>query len=319
MGSALGVTYLCKRLNADLGSVDIFYGGTISHPQNKTMVNILGLPMRKMKHFNADEEQIVILVDVASTGCKNLRSTDAKPDIIIDHHRDNPDGEYLLKDIRPIGAAASIVTSYMREYGLDLESGEDNGIDGVSNVATGLLVGIKTDTQELTSANVTPLDFQCYEYLLKLTDRKKLYQIINYAIPPYLFQLKAHAYENMKTQHSAAVAGVGIVHPNHRDVIPVIADELLRMEGTQTVVAYAIVEDRIVASLRTTNDGIEMNSFCHQIFGEKFSGGKFGCGGASVPLGFLAADDATETARDAVWEAVRELINFRVFKAASNN
>jgi nanoRNase/pAp phosphatase (c-di-AMP/oligoRNAs hydrolase) len=321
MGSALGAVYLCRRLNSELGSVDIFYGGTISHPQNKTMVNILGLPMRKMKHFNPDEHQLVILVDVASTGRKNLTSTDVKPDIIIDHHRDDPEGEYLLKDIRPIGAASSIITSYIREYGLDLESGEDNGIENVGTVATGLLVGIKTDTLELTSPNVTPLDFQMYEYLLKLTDRKKLYQIINYAIPPYLFQLKARAFQAMEMQHASAVAGVGIIPATQRDAIPIIADELLRMEGTETVVVYAIVGDRIVASLRTTNDGIEMNSFCHQIFGEQFSGGKLGCGGASVPLGFVAPgdDNQSETVNKTVWEAVRAKVNHRVFRVASNN
>lgn len=316
MGSALGVAYLCRRLNSEIGSADIFYGGTISHPQNKTMVNILGLPMRKMKQFREEDYQLVIVVDVASTGKKNLQSTDVKPDIIIDHHRDDPEGEYLLKDIRPIGSAASIVTSYIREYGLDLESGEDNGTDSVSNVATGLLVGIKTDTNELTSPNVTPLDFQCYEYLLKLTDRKKLFQIINYAIPSYLYQLKARAYQDLEIKQSAAVAGVGIIKPSQRDAIPIIADELLRMEGTETVVAYAIVEDRIVASLRTTNDGIEMNSFCHQIFGEEFSGGKLGCGGAAVPLGFMAPGDHSETAKVSVWEAVKAIINHRVFRVA---
>ncbi|HAA54174.1 MAG TPA: hypothetical protein DCE42_05430 [Myxococcales bacterium] len=318
MGAAFGVAYLCRHLNPELQGTDIFYGGTISHPQNRTMVNILGLPMRKMKQFNKDDYQIVVLVDVASTGKKNLQSTDVKPDIIIDHHRDDPEGDYMLKDIRPIGAASSIVTSYFREFGIDLETGDESGINDVSNIATGLLVGIKTDTAELTSANVTPLDFQCYEYLLKLTDRKKLHQIINYNIPGYLYQLKAEAYRTMESKHSVVVAGIGIIPPQQRDGIPIIADELLRMEGVENVVAYAIVEDRIVASLRTTNDGIEVNSFCHQIFGEEFSGGKMGCGGASVPLGFLTPENQAGEARDNVWDAVRAMVHYRVFRVASS-
>lgn len=319
MGSAFGVSYMCRRLQPELQTPDIFYGGTISHPQNRTMVNILGLPMRKMRQFKPEDYQLIILVDVASTGRKNLQSTDVKPDIIIDHHRDDPEGDYLLKDIRPIGAASTIVTSYIREYGLDLESGEEDGLNSVANVATGLLVGIKTDTNELTSGTVTPLDFQCYEYLTKLMDRKKLYQIINYNIARYLYSLKAEAYRAMEFQHSVVVAGLGIIPPLQRDGIPVIADELLRMEGIETVVAYAIVEDRLVASLRTTNDSIEINSFCHQIFGEEFSGGKLGCGGASVPLGFLAPSPQDQgSAREQVWEAVRAVVNYRVFKVASS-
>jgi len=280
------------------------------------MVNILGLNMRRMRQLTAEEYQLVVLVDVSSTGRKNLQSTDIKPDIIIDHHRDDPEGDYLLKDIRPIGAASSIVTSYMREFGLDLESSSSE--NGIETVATGLLVGIKTDTQELTSSTVTPLDFQSYEYLLKLTDRKKLYQIIHYTVPRYLYELKATAYRRMEIQHSVLVTGIGIVPPSQRDGLPIIADELLRMEGVETVVVYGIVDDRIVASLRTMNDGIEMNSFCHQIFGEEFSGGKMGCGGASVPMGFLAPESESENARDQVWEAVRAVVNHRVFKVASS-
>lgn len=65
------------------------------------MVNLLGLPMRKMKLFRPEEYQIIVLVDAASTGRKNLQSTNAKPHIIIDHHRDDPDGEYLLKISAP--------------------------------------------------------------------------------------------------------------------------------------------------------------------------------------------------------------------------
>jgi nanoRNase/pAp phosphatase (c-di-AMP/oligoRNAs hydrolase) len=318
MGSAFAVTYLARRLNPDIQGVDIFYGGTVSHPQNRTMVNLLGLPMRKMKLFRPEDYQLIALVDVASTGRKNLQSTNVRPHVIIDHHRDDPDGEYLLKDIRPVGAASTIVTSYMREYGISSETIEQSGPHSLASIATGLLVGIKTDTQELTSANVTPLDFQCYEYLLEMVDSKKLHQIIHYTIPRYLYLLKAEAYRTMELQHSVVVAGLGIIPPSQRDAIPIIADELLRMEGVETVIAYAIVEDRIVASLRTTNDGVEVNSFCHQVFGEEFSGGKLGCGGASVPLGFLTPDDQSQSTRDQVWEAVKAVVNHRVFKVASS-
>lgn len=312
----MGVSYLCHRLNQDIEKVDIFYGGTISHPQNRTMVNILSLQMHRMKNFVPEDYAIVILVDAASTGKKNIQSTNVKPDIIIDHHRDDPNGEYLLKDIRHIGAASSIVTSYFRDYGFGMDSdAAEDGTYALADIATGLLVGIKTDTMELTSANVAPLDFQSYEYLLRMTDRKKLYQIINYSVPHYLYPLKAAAYHDMEIHHSVVVAGVGLIPPSQRDTIPIIADELLRMEGTETVVAFAIIEKNIIASLRTTNDSIEMNSFCHQIFGEDFSGGRMGAGGAMVPLGFLVPEEST---REQVWEAVRAVVNHRVVKIASS-
>ena len=58
--------------------------------------------------------------------------------------------------------------------------------------------------------------------------------------------------------------------------------------------------------------------FCHQIFGEAHSGGKMGCGGASVPLGFLTPIEISENAREQVWEAVKAVVHHRVFKVASS-
>ena len=150
MGAAWGVSFLAQRLNPSLAGAEIFYGGAISHPQNRTMYNVLNIPMNKIRQFQPEEYSLIVLVDAASTGKKNVQSTSVKPNIIIDHHLDDPEGEYLLKDIRPIGAASTIVTSYMQEFGIDLESREEDRSDNLKRVATGLLVGIKTDTNELT-------------------------------------------------------------------------------------------------------------------------------------------------------------------------
>ena len=207
-----------------------------------------------------------------------------------------------------------MVTQYIRELGVDLEHA-NNGAD---LVATALLVGIKTDTHEMTAASVSALDFECYEYLLRIADRKKLHQIIYYTVPRYLYDLKAQAYRDMDIRHSVCVTGIGVVPPAQRDSLPVIADELLRMEGVETVVVYSIVEDRIVASLRTDNDSLEINSFCQDVFGEEYSGGKIGSGGASVPLGFMTPTGDTDDAREHVWEAVKAVVSHRVFKAASS-
>ena len=47
-------------------------------------------------------------------------------------------------------------------------------------------------------------------------------------------------------------------------------------------------------------------------------GGKMGCGGASVPLGFLTPIETSENAREQVWEAVKAVVHHRVFKVASS-
>ena len=47
IGSAHGLAWLIKKLNSSV-STTIFYGGEISHPQNRTLVNLLNISMKKV-------------------------------------------------------------------------------------------------------------------------------------------------------------------------------------------------------------------------------------------------------------------------------
>jgi len=57
MGSAIGVQFLLRKLGKDS---QIYYGGEISHPQNKTLVNVLDAVLNKT---DKDVEGINICVD----------------------------------------------------------------------------------------------------------------------------------------------------------------------------------------------------------------------------------------------------------------
>lgn len=304
MGSAMGFSYLAKKYNK---TCDIFYAGSLSHPQNKTMANLLSLPMKTADQYQAEIYQLVVFLDVANANKGNL-TANVVSHIVIDHHRDMPQNELLFKDIRNVGACSSIIASYLKD-----EIPKEEMDEEFSLVATGLLVGIKTDTNELTSPNVATLDREAYEFLLRYADASKLHQIVNFTIPRYLYSIKADAYKSIVQQHSLAVVGLGILTPQQRDAMPIVADDLLRMEGIETVVVFAIIKDCLVSSIRSANDGIDVNAFCHQIFGSKFSGGKQGAGGASVPLGLLAISDLTQETKEQVWETYKAVIQQKVF------
>ena len=301
IGSASGLAYLAKKINPGI-SVQVFHGGEVSHPQNRTMVNLLNIDLKKVGSSNCDFSSfdLKIFVDVASSGKKNLQTIEVEPDIIIDHHEDNPDGSFLLKDIRAVGSTATIISDYIFKLGYEfLEDSEEDVA-----AATALFFGIENDTGNLVSENTKQIDIDCFLRLLRYVDINVITNIRDYPIPRYFFELEEVANKNRQIDGSVLVTGLEFLKPERRDGIPYIADKFLRMEGIETVVAFAIIGNDLIASLRTTNKAINLNSVCHGIFGEQFSGAKQGAGGARVPLGIMAPPNNDPEVRSLVWEAV---------------
>ena len=260
-----------------------------------------------------EDYALKIFVDVASSGQKNLQSIAIQPDIIIDHHEDNPDGDYILKDIRVMGATATIICDYILKSGFDLSHDSDDDV----NVATALLFAIENDTGNLVSENTRQLDIDCFLHLLKLVDINIITNVRDYPIPRYFFELDEIANRNKKVVGSVLVTGLEFLKPERRDALPYIADKFLRMEGIETVVVFAIIEDHLVASLRTTNKSLSLNSICHAIFGEKYSGAKTRSGGARVPLGLMAPKNADQTVRSMVWDALSTKLTAEILEKIS--
>ena len=313
IGSAHGMCWLIKKVNPAVGT-SIFFGGEVSHPQNRTLVNLLNITMKRVsKETDYEAYDLKIFVDVASAGQKNLQSVNIQPDIIIDHHEDDPDGDYILKDIRVIGATATIICDYIIKAGLVLNP----DVEDDANVATSLLFAIENDTGNLVSENTRQLDADCFMYLLNRVDINILTNVRNYPIPRYFFELEETANKNKNISGSVLVTGLEYLKAERRDSLPYIGDKFLRMEGIETVVVFGIIEDHLVASLRTTNKSISLNTICHKIFGETYSGAKMGAGGARVPLGIIAPTNADEGVRLMVWEALKTKLTGEIFDKIS--
>ncbi|MBN4055042.1 bifunctional oligoribonuclease/PAP phosphatase NrnA [Acidimicrobium ferrooxidans] len=304
IGAALGVQRLCSGLRQDLRAT-IYYGGHISHPQNQTMVSVLGINLKMMTAFKEAEQDFVILVDASNTGKKNIQSTAVQPDVVFDHHEDRPDGEPRFVDIREVGSTCTLITEHLVH--LDIQVGP--------NLATALLFGLSNDTDHMTSANTTPLDFTAFQFLQPKVDKAILNEIENFPLPTYIFELEQRATEAKRVKGSTLVAGLGYLEGSKRDGIPYVADRFLRLEEIDTVVIHAIVGDRIHSSFRTTNERIDANEFVQNVFGAEHAGAKKGEGGAQVPLGWLAPrEDLDEGSRNLIKRYVTELVARRVFQ-----
>jgi len=307
IASGLGMSIILKLFN--LKCAGIYYSGEVSHPQNKSLVTLLNIMMTNFEKEPFEKGLHAICIDLNDVGESSnqpqIKKDYVKIKAIIDHHK-SKSVKGATSDVRAVGSTSSIIYEYLNklDYNFDTEEG--------AALATALLVGIKTDTQDLMSDNTSKLDLDAYEGLRKFVDKQKLISIINYPLPEYYFELRqvAHSPENKTFDHSTIVSGLGIISAAKRDSLPVIADEFLRMSSVQTSVVFAIIDNYIDIVVRSNEITLDVNDFIQNIF--HTGGGKKGSGRATIPLGFFEIDSDDIELKDEIWKITRKIVTKKI-------
>lgn len=307
IGSALGLSFLLESLYGI--ESDLFYCGAISHPQNLTTLNILDIRMKTPDDFDPEKYSIYITVDTTPQNTGEMGSLVDDWDMVFDHHQTEAVAE--LVDIRKTGSCSSIIWDYLRYFNVDFNS--EKGVIA----ATALLFGLENDTGGLLKDSTSDLDIEAHSGLIRYIDRKKFHNIVNYPLPPYLFELKALAANNMVNKDSILISYLGIMSEKRRDTLPTIADEFLRMEGVETVVVFCTIDNHIHASIRSQNSSVNVPQFCERVFGSEYAGGKMGAGAARVPIGFLHSSEDDSELRRELSELAQDIITKRIVKHLS--
>lgn len=303
MGAASGFAVLLKeifKLN-----VKIFHFGEISHPQNKSMKNVLHISLHDGEHFNPEEypTRVILDTDFHSSGFKSENCSSCS--VRIDHHQmESDDCEY--EDVRQVGATCSIIWEYLQGYEIDLKDHQD--------AATALLLGIKTDTLDFTSSNTSELDMIAYRSLLPCVNRDSLSKVNSFPLPKLVFETEAQAFKDKKIKNTTLVSFIGECSAQHRDIIPTIADRFSRMEGVNTVVIMGIIDCSLIASVRSTDSRVDVYDLCTHVFGKDHGGAKEGSGGARVPLGPVLQYIQDKDIKDKVMEDIIETFSDKVFE-----
>lgn len=303
IGAAAGLSFLLKE-KYEIDS-DIYYRGEVSHPQNRSMVNVLSLDLKKELEINKEDYSAIAVVDTDLHNTGYTFEGVENPDIRIDHHHTNRDQGTVFNDVRNVGSTCSIIWEMLKELGVNIE--------GNPNVATAMVLGIKTDTYDFSSPNTAPLDLEAFRDLMSYVDRDKLASLIRYPIPENFFGTEAKALSTMQKRGSALVASVGNIPVKHRDHIPIIADHFARIDDIQTVVILGLVGDGLVASVRSDDSRVNVADFCEEIFGSNYSGGKQGSGGATIPLGDIGSFIVGKEAREELQKEMVKNITEKVF------
>jgi nanoRNase/pAp phosphatase (c-di-AMP/oligoRNAs hydrolase) len=298
IASALAQAHLAHRLGV---KTTIGYCHELSHRENRALVKLLGVDLRKIK--SAKEIANVDFLSLVDAHDIDLDLADAEGiDVltVVDHHRGASPLKSRFTDLRPdVGATATIFVEYLSELApLDVEIEDDR------RVATALMHGLATDTDDFMLARAG--DFRAAAAISEVCDRDLLADLSRRLIAPSAMDIIARALSSLNVRRNFAMAGVGFVSESDRDTIAQAADFLVRREDIDTVVVYGVVGERFIeGSLRTHSPSVDPQVWLEQAFGHDdrgraYGGGRRDKGGFRIPIGFLGRS----TDRAQLWTLV---------------
>jgi nanoRNase/pAp phosphatase (c-di-AMP/oligoRNAs hydrolase) len=212
--------------------------GAVTRPENRAMVEALGLEVRTLTPAELEEFDGLVLADVQPPVFGEPPPARVlSVDVVIDHHPERPGYDAVVKDIRTsYGATSSIVAEYLQAAGLELRP----------KLGTALLYGIKSDTQ-LLGRDTSPADLAAFAFVHAAHSPALLRRIERPALPREGLSALGRALARSHVEDGIHLLVLGRVR---EDVIPQVADLGLQAEGAEWAIAAGIVGSDLVFSVR---------------------------------------------------------------------
>lgn len=247
----------------------------ISLPQNRAFVRLLDIHLADIKKTDISAFDSYIIADFQSNFVQGI-SGKIPCAAHIDHHEagcDSVPSDFSL--IRPdAGSTSALVAWLVRNIGIEFTR------DEMKSMATALIFGIQTDTDEYRHATET--DMKALKYLSAWSDSAIINRISGIPLSHETMLCYKNALEKELVYREWGIYGAGFIEIGNRDSIAITADLLLKKTKHKTVVVFAIVEDRVKhdlfidVSFRTDNPLVDLNTIIKKITptggGRKFKG-----------------------------------------------
>ena len=221
--------------------VAIGYGGTVGRAENQAMLELLHVEAEHVTPRDLSEFAILCLLDTQPFSGNNVCRWERPIQVVIDHHNLPAHKEWHadVTDVRPhYGAASTILYEYLLAGHIEIDP----------DLATALLYGIQSDTQEL-GRQACAADVAAFNALFRRADMQKLARIRRAPVPVEYFRMLYEALTD------AVVAGPVIVSHieagDHPDMIAEVADLMMRLRGVKVSVCYGLCGGTIHLSARS--------------------------------------------------------------------
>ncbi len=299
IASALALARVAECVGLD---ADACYFGSISHQENRAMVNLLDLDLLNLDGDDAVREYDgIALVDHSRPGINDGLPTDTTVDIVVDHHPPRASVEAHFVDLRhDIGATSTLVSDYLSRA--DVDPGE--------SIATALLFGIRVDTDDF-ARQVSVADFEAAAWLVSRADLAVLERIESPDMTPEVVETLARAIRDRDVRGDVLASNVGAIRD--RDALAQAADRLVSMEGIRIAIVYGFRDGTVYVSGRTRGTDVDLGETLRDALdGIGSAGGHADMAGAQVPLGIL--DETDEESEAALTEVVTDVVAGRLFE-----
>jgi nanoRNase/pAp phosphatase (c-di-AMP/oligoRNAs hydrolase) len=320
---AASLAYRLLAARFEIG-VDIIYEGRISHQENLALVHVLDVKLTRYTESQPLEQYDgAVFIDNQGTTTRlmdRLAEADVPALAIIDHHA--PQGLLApeFEDVRPVGAAATILTDYLHSGAiLTLDAEQRAHVQ----LATALVHALRSETDGFIRAG--PEEYAAGAFLSRYHDPQLLESILRVQRSRGTMDVIRVALTDRLVAGGFSIAGVGYLRPGDRDAIPQATDFLLTEENVHTSIVYGILlgegeREVVVGSVRTSRLTLDVDQYLKSALGSDargryYGGGRSRAGGFEIPVGFL--EGATE--RDQMqlkWEAFNQRIRAKLLRAA---
>lgn len=257
---------LARLLHNGFGhKVTCAYGGIIGRAENREMVRLLNLQFSHMRHIRFENYAHFALVDTQPRTGNNQLPKKITPTLVFDHHPPRKASRSAaFADIRTdYGATATFLTEHL----------EAAGLKPTRALATAVTYAIRSETQDFRRESAGP-DKKLHDELSAKVNKSALAKIQASRLPLAYFETLHEALENLHTVDTLIVSHLGEVE--QPDIVPEIADLLLRLEGKTWSLATGLFGDRVYLSIRTTNVRADAGRIMRKLVSRTGKGGGHG-------------------------------------------
>jgi nanoRNase/pAp phosphatase (c-di-AMP/oligoRNAs hydrolase) len=273
---SLAAAVALRRLAKSLANLQcsIAYGGTVGRGENRAVVKYLGLNLRLCAEVDYGKFDLIATVDTQPGAGNNALPDTVLPDIVIDHHPIRRQTRMVpFTDIRSgYGATSTILVEYLIEAGITPDT----------PLATALLYGIRSDTQDL-GREASRADIEAIQFLYPFANKRMLSVIQRGKVPRVYYQMLADALRNAYVQGPAIVTELGDV--DNPDMIAEVADLLLREDETTWTMCTGYWNNKMLISIRTSEESnLAEKVIKHMVARKGTGGGHLTYAGGQIPL-----------------------------------
>ena len=272
LASAFGLQYLAQSA-FDI-QARIAYGGELGRTENRMMVRLLRIPLRRLRKTWLKKYPCIALVDTQPAFENNAFPGSRRPCLIIDQHGSHtpPQAELVLVD-PDCGATCVIIAQALLARHEPIPA----------RVATALAYGILTDTQDLYRAK-RPDVVETYLSVLKDADMRTLARIQNPSRSRRFFVTLGKGILEATRFRRLLVSHLGPVETP--DLVSQVAEFLLACRGVSWCLVTGRYGGRLHASLRTSSPDAEAGEVLRAAFANpRQAGGHGPIGGGSCRVG----------------------------------